>query len=82
MLLELHFYLPLAKGRGWEVMKRLPYVHVCVSACVGLLHFYINLNISFICDDIFTKFAENIYGCENMSVKKIVVILTQTIWLA
>ena len=31
--------------------------------------FYINLNISFIYKDIFTKFAGNIYGYENMSVQ-------------
>ena len=33
--------------------------------------FYINLKISFVYEDIF-KFAENVYGYENMSVKKFV----------
>ena len=28
-----------------------------------------NLNVSFICKDIFTKFAENVYGYANMSVQ-------------
>ena len=46
-------------------MKRLPYVH----ACVYLSHFYVNLYVTVIYEDIFTKFAENVYGCENMSVK-------------
>ena len=42
---------------------------VCMLACVHLSHFYINLYISFICEYIFTRFAENVHGCENMSVK-------------
>ena len=44
-------------------MKHLPYVRVCLS------RFYTNLNISFIYKDIFTKFAGNVYGYENMSGK-------------
>ena len=51
-------------------MKRLLCAHVCMHVCVRLSHFYINLYISFIYEDIFAKFAENVYGCENMSVKK------------
>ena len=50
-----------------------------VSACVCLSHFYIKLYISSIYEDNFTKFAENIYGCENMSVKKLVLILKNNI---
>ena len=45
-------------------------VHMCVHACVHLSHFYINVNISFIYEDIF-KFAKKIVcGSENMCVKK------------
>ena len=44
-------------------------------ACVHLLHCYINLYISFIYEGIFTKFEENVYGCENLSVKNFVLIL-------
>ena len=40
-----------------------------------LSHFYINLNISFIYKDIFTKFAGNVYGYENMSVQNFGLIL-------
>ena len=50
-------------------MKRFPFVRVCVHACVHWSHFKIKLYISFSYEDIFTKFAENVYGCENMSVK-------------
>ena len=65
MLLQLHFYLLPAKGQGWEVVKYL----LCVRSCVHLPHFYINLYISFIYEDIVTKFAENVCGYENISVK-------------
>ena len=37
--------------------------------------FCINLNISFIYEDIFTKFAENVYGYENLSLKNFSLIL-------
>ena len=43
--------------------------------CVCLSYFYFNLYISFIYEDIFTKFAENVYGYENMSLKYFVLIL-------
>ena len=41
------------------------------SACPSVRSscFYINLNISFIYKDIFTKFAGNVYGYENLSVQ-------------
>ena len=42
---------------------------MCVHACVHLSHFKIKLYISFSYEDIFTKFTENVYGCENISVK-------------
>ena len=46
---------------------------VCKHACMHVFaYFYINLYISFIYEDILTKFAENVYGCENMSVKNFV----------
>ena len=50
-----------------------PPVHACVR--VRLSHFYINLYISAIYEDIFTKFEETIYGYENMFVKSCVIIL-------
>ena len=52
-------------------MKCLP----CVHACVHLSYFLINLYIAFIYEDIFSKFAENVYGCENMAVTNFVLIL-------
>ena len=45
---------------------------VCMCAFVT---FYINLYISFIHQDIFSKFAENVDGCENMSMNNFVLIL-------
>ena len=45
--------------------------HLCMHACacVRLSQFYINLCISFIYEDIFTKLAENVYGGENVCKK-------------
>ena len=40
-----------------------------VRACVHPSRFCINLNISFIYKDIFTKFAGNVYGYENLSLQ-------------
>ena len=59
----------LREGRGWEIIKRLPYMYVCVRLSVHSSRFYTNLNISFIYKDIFTKFAGNVYGYENLSLK-------------
>ena len=67
MLLQSHFNLPTVKAEGWEIIKCLPCVRV--YACVHLSYFYIKLCISFSYEDIFTKFAKNLYACENMSVK-------------
>ena len=66
---------PVAKDHGREIIKRLPYVRASVrSSC-----FYINLNISFIYKDIFTKFVGNVYGYENMS-EKILASFCKTKW--
>ena len=42
---------------------------VCLSVCC------INLNISFVYEDIFTKFAGNVYRYENLSLKNFSLIL-------
>ena len=49
--------------------------HASVRACVCLSHFYMNLYFSFICEDIFIRFAENVKDCGNISVKTLVLIL-------
>ena len=68
----IHYYLlPVAEGRGREIIKRLLYI--CAS--VRSSRFYINLNISFIYKDIFAKFAGNVYGYENLSVQNFGLIL-------
>ena len=66
------FYLPpAAEGRGREIIKHLPYVRACIrSSC-----FCIHLNVSFIYEDIFTKFAGNVYGNKNLSLKNFSLIL-------
>ena len=71
------YYLsPAAEGRGWEIIKRLPYVCAYIHVSVRRSsRFCINLNISFIYGDIFTKFAGNVYGYENLSLKKFNLIL-------
>ena len=46
-----------------------------VSQSVRLSCFYINLNISFSYTDIFTKFAVNVYGHDNLSMQKFCFIL-------
>ena len=56
-------------------MKYPPYVFVDMHAYVALSNFYTNLHISFIYEDIVAKFAENVYGYENMSVKHFVLIV-------
>ena len=73
MLLQLHFHLP---GLGdYETPSVCVCVCVVLCACLQLSHFYINLYILFIYDDIFTKFAKNVYGSENMSKKFFLIIL-------
>ena len=64
-----HDYLPpAAKGSGREIIKCLPYVRLFIT----FLHKPI---ISFIYKDIFTKFARNVYGHENLSVQNFGLIL-------
>ena len=64
------------------------YMCVCVCggggvhACVCLSHFYKNLYISFIYENTFIKFAEILYGCENMSVQNCFLILKNQTRLA
>ena len=53
-----HFYLPSATSTS-------------VRPSVYSTRFCINLNISFIYEDIFTKFAGNVYGYEKLSLRKI-----------
>ena len=78
MLLQFNFYLlPAKTGVGDYEMPSVQGGWGCmgVHACLHLSHLYINLYISFIYEYIFTEFAENVYGYENMSVKKFVLIL-------
>ena len=39
-------------------------MHVCL--CASFHPFYLNLGISFISEDIFIRFAANVYGYENL----------------
>ena len=52
--------------RDYETSSIRAWGCACVCAFVTLLN---QAYISFIYEDIFTKFAENVYGCNNMSVK-------------
>ena len=52
-------------------------VCLCIRLCVCLSGFNINLNISFICKDIFIKFAGNVYGYKNLSLQNFDLILKQ-----
>ena len=54
---------------------RLPCMCACVRLSVRSSRFCINLNISFIYEDVFTKFARNVYGYENLSLKNFSLIL-------
>ena len=73
---DINYLPPVAEGRGWEIINAFRMlVCACVHLPVHLSHFYINLNISFIYKDIFTKFAGNVYCYENMSVKNFGLIL-------
>ena len=74
--LHIHYNLPpVAKSCGWQIIKRLSYVCPSVRPSLHSSHFYINLNSSFIYKNIFTKFAGNVYGYENMSVQNFGLIL-------
>ena len=64
-------------------MKCLPCMRACMHVCVLYIAFIMHvclLYIAFIYEDIFTKFAENVYGCENMCLKNFVLILKKTTW--
>ena len=50
----------------------MPSVCMCMCEYVCLSHFYIKVYISLIFENIFSRFAENVYGCENRSVKSLV----------
>ena len=71
----LYYLLPAAEGHGQEIIKRLPCVCVSVHASVRLSRFCINLNISFIYKDIFTKFVGHVYAYENLSLHNFTLIL-------
>ena len=66
MLLQLHFHFPPGL-RDYEMSS----VRAFVCACMCVCHIF----KSFIIEVIFIKFAENVYGCENMSVKTFVLVL-------
>ena len=68
MLIICYYLPPAAEGRGWEIIKRLPSVRRSSRFCI-------NLNVSFIYKDIFTKFARNVYGYENLSMQNFSLIL-------
>ena len=65
------FLSPVCGPRPWSGDYKTP----SVRAYVRLSRFCINLNISFIYEDIFTKFAGNVYGYENLSLKNFSLIL-------
>ena len=79
LLKKLHTHSAYIEAKCQEIINRLPNMHVCVreSVCpsVHSSRFYIKLNISFIYKDIFTKFAGNIYGYENLSLQNFSLIL-------
>ena len=62
---KVYYLPPAAKGRDREIIKRLPYLRAYIRASVHHV-FCINLTISFIYKDIFTKFAVNVYGYKNL----------------
>ena len=74
----------MAKGHGLGdyitlsvLASVLPYIcaSVHLRPCISSSRFYINLNISFICQEILTKFTGNVYGCDNLSVQNFGLIL-------
>ena len=70
---------PACDQRPWSGDCKTPSVRACMSAyvrpSVRSSCFCINFNISFINEDIFTKFARNVYGDENLSLKNFSLIL-------
>ena len=76
------FYLSSSCGRRpWSGDYKTPSVCACVRPSVRVCasirssRFCINLNISFNYKDIFTKFAGNVYGYENLSLQNFSLIL-------
>ena len=72
-----YYHLPVAKGRGREIIKSFcTCMYASVRASIRpMSRFCINLNISFIYEDIFIKFAGNVYGYKNPSLKNFSLIL-------
>ena len=64
-----------SEGSGQDIIKCLPHMHLFVCLSVHSSRFYINLNISFIYKDIFTKFAGNVYGYKHLPVQNFGLIL-------
>ena len=64
-----HLLSPACGRRPLSGDYKTPSVRASVRASVRLSCFCINLNISFIYKDIFTKFAWNVYGYENLSLQ-------------
>ena len=63
-------YLTPAGGRGpWSGDYKTPSVRECIRPSICSSCFCINLNISFIYKDIFTRFAGNVYGYANLSLQ-------------
>ena len=63
------FLSPACSRRPWSGDYKTPSVRLSIRLCVRWSHFYTNLNILLIYNNIFTKFAGNVYGYENLSVQ-------------
>ena len=73
MLLQLQFYLPLA--RGWEIMKCLLCMGVCVCVHVCICHIFTQTFISHSFMDISSLDVQRMFmAVKKMSVKKFVLI--------
>ena len=53
----------------------MPSLHACVHVCLHVCIVTFLNQALYRSYDIFTKFAENVYGCENLSLKNCVLIL-------
>ena len=71
------FLSPACSRRPWSGDYKTPSVYV--RASVHSSRFCINLNISLIYKDIFTKFARNVYSYENLSLQNFRLILKNKI---
>ena len=72
VMVRLFLLSPACGQRPSSRDYKTPSVRVCIRESVM---FYINLNISFIYKDMFTKCAGNVYGYENLSVQNFGLIL-------